>query len=120
MCVWVDSAGNHKFPGSIDGFIESTGNLLEVLPYHHNCRAIDENISRVGIGGSHDMSVTDEDFHRGQYIKKFGVVTGRIPIVNSGFVGKKRGSSSETPRISDLVLNVPTCKTHLDTGVRRK
>ena len=71
MCVGVDSAGNNKFTGSIDSFIESTGNLLQVLPYKHDCRAIDENIGRVGIDGSHDMSVADEDFHRGQYIRKF-------------------------------------------------
>src|SRR5438309_6430997 len=72
MCVRIDSSGNDKFPRSIDSLVERTGDLLQVLSYEHDRGAFHENIGRVRVNRSHNMSVPDEGFHRGKYSRKFG------------------------------------------------
>src|SRR5881296_742832 len=67
MRVRIDSSGNDKFPGSIDGLVESTGDPLQVLSNESDGGTLHQNIRRVRIDGSHNVSIPDDGFHRGKY-----------------------------------------------------
>ncbi len=66
MRVRVNSTGNNEFAGSIDGLVDGTCDLIQLLPDQPDGRAIDENVGDVGIDGCDDMAVPNERFHGGK------------------------------------------------------
>src|SRR6266850_239218 len=66
MRVRVDSTGNNQPVGSIDGLVDGTCNLIQILSYEGDCRTIDKNVGDVGIDGCDHMAVPNERFHGGK------------------------------------------------------
>jgi len=66
MCVGIDSTGNYKFAGSINGLVESTRDLLQIRSDECDRGSLNKKIGRIRIDGGDDVSVSNKGFHRGK------------------------------------------------------
>src|SRR5213594_4027944 len=101
MRVRIDSSGNDKFAVSINGLVESTGDLLQVLSNKCDGGTFHENIGCVRVDSSHNMSAPDEGFHRGKYNRKLGV-RGKLGDAPPNSAVQEFGVRPRISRISDL------------------
>src|ERR1051326_6082469 len=67
MSVRIDSTGDDELVCSIDGLVESTCNLLQILPDENNGRARNQDVGSVGIDSGDNMSVSNKGFRCKKY-----------------------------------------------------